>query len=130
MSLIWATGGRLWGFRFLLDGGYPDPLPIYERAFAGLRDEVEACRCVGDMVALRFPDPKHREDAAGRVIPHDFVVTEPLAAEIRSVEDGVQKVWCLVADLYEHIWESERPPSAEVVRSLLRSPLGGQSPTE
>ena len=34
MSLIWATRGRTWGFRFLRDGGFPDPLPVYDLAFS------------------------------------------------------------------------------------------------
>ena len=32
--LIWATRGRSWGFRFLLNAGLPDPLADYERSFA------------------------------------------------------------------------------------------------
>ena len=41
-GLIWATRGRTWGFRFLLDGGQADPLTTYERAFARLPDELTA----------------------------------------------------------------------------------------
>ena len=36
MTLIWATRGRTWGFRFLRDGGLEDPLDTYEEAFAGI----------------------------------------------------------------------------------------------
>ena len=111
VNLIWATRGRSWGFRFLLRDGYPDPLAAYERAFAGIEDEFIACRSVGQQVALRFPDPLGRKDAAGRVIPHDFVVMDDLADEIESIDDGRERVWPLVADLYAQVW-SGSPPSA------------------
>ena len=37
MSLIWATRGRTWGFRFLLNGGFADPL-------LGVRGRLLGCR--------------------------------------------------------------------------------------
>lgn len=118
MNLIWATRGRSWGFRFLLKGGYPDPLSAYEHAFASVEDEPTGCWRVGNDVALRFPDPLNREDAAGRVIPHDFVVLGTLANEIRSVDDGLQRVWPLVADIYARMW-SASPLSASAVQLAL-----------
>jgi hypothetical protein len=113
VSLIWATRGRTWGFRFLLDDGLEDPLREYEAAFADVGDEPEVCRRVGDRVALRFPDPLQRRDAAGRVIPHDFVVSGPLAERIGSVEDGLRHVWNRpgVADRFDRIWDEPSPPS-------------------
>ncbi len=119
MNLIWATRGRTWGFRFLLDGGYPDPLPVHEEAFAGLEDEREACRRLGERVALRFPDPLLRTDQAGRVIPHYFVAWGPVADGVASVEDGLQKIWPLIAGIYDQAWEAKLPPSAEAIRSAL-----------
>lgn len=118
MNLIWATRGRSWGFRFLLNGGYSDPLSAYESAFAGLEDELAVCRRVGERVALRFPDPLNREDAAGRIIPHEFVLVEPLAKDIRSIDDGLQRVWPLVADIYAQVW-SGNPPSAHAVQAAI-----------
>lgn len=106
MRLIWATRGRTWGFRFLSDGGFEDPLPVYDSAFAGLGDELDAWQRVGDKVALRFADPLGRKDRAGRVIPHEFVVFRPLADEIRSVEDGRRLVWDLVSAEYARLWEA------------------------
>ena len=117
MSLIWATRGRAWGFRFLQDGGFEDPLPVYETAFSGFNDKSEAWRRVAgtvalpEMVALRFPDPSGRRDQAGRVIPHDFVVLQPLADEVGSVEDGRRLVWPLVADEFTRVWELSKPTS-------------------
>lgn len=105
MKLIWATRGRTWGFRFLRNGGFSDPLPVYGDVFAGLEDELEAWRRVGDKAALRFSDPLGRKDKAGRVIPHEFVVFRPLADKIESVEDGRQLVWPLVAEEYARLWE-------------------------
>ncbi|GID93160.1 hypothetical protein ACFQFC_05175 [Amorphoplanes digitatis] len=114
MSLIWATRGRTWGFRFLLDGGFEDPLPEYDSAFSGAGDGPEICRRVGDRVALRFPDPLGRKDVADRVIPHEFVVFGPLADGIDSVEDGLRLVWrqSQVADEFARVWELPKPPSA------------------
>jgi len=109
--LIWATRGRSWGFRFLLKGGQSDPLRVYERSFADLGDEPTGYHRNAGNVALRFPDPLGRRDASGRLIPHEFVVLEDLADEIKSVEDGLEHVWPLVKEAYAGIWDSERPPS-------------------
>jgi hypothetical protein len=110
--LIWATRGRSWGFRFLLNGGLSDPLPDYERIFANLEDDPTTWHRAGGKVALRFPDPLGRRDSAGRVIPHEFVVFGDLADEIESVEDGLQHVWPRVAEAYARVWDAEGPPSA------------------
>lgn len=79
-----------------------------------MEGEAEGCRRVNAGVALRFPDPLNRKDAAGRIIPHDFLVTRPLADDIRSVEDGVRKVWPLVADLYAQVWSGKYPLAGAV----------------
>jgi hypothetical protein len=115
LSLVWATRGRSWGFRFLLDGGHADPLPAYERAFAGTEGDPVAFRRGGSVVALRFPDPEGRRDEAGRVIPQEVVVPPPLAEQIRSLEDGQRLVWPLLAETFARVWELPRPPSAAEV---------------
>ena len=112
MNLVWATRGRSWGFRFLLDGGHSDPLPAYERAFAGTEGESTVCRRVDGQVALRFTDPLGRRDEAGRPIPHDIVVLPPFADDVRSVDDGQRLVWPLLADTFARVWELPQPPSA------------------
>jgi len=127
---IWATRGRTWGFRFLLDGDYPDPLPAYDRVFSGVEDEPRLCVRVGAQVALRFPDPEDRRDAAGRIIPHEFVILEPLADEepladkINSVDDGLQKVWPLVSDVFARFWDTPRPPDAATIRTAIQRNSG------
>ena len=83
-----------------------------------MQDELTVCRREGEWVALRFLDPLSRQDAAGRVIPHDFVVMEALADDIESVDDGREKVWPLVADIYARAW-SGSPPTAKAVQSTL-----------
>lgn len=110
MNLIWATRGRTWGFRFLLDGGVDDPLPVYDEAFFGLEGQPRACRHVADKLALRFPDPEGRQDAAGRVIPHDFIVTGPLAEAVNTVDDGLEQIWPLVADRFARVWDQPKVP--------------------
>lgn len=110
-SYIWATRGRTWGFRFLRDGGLKDPLSVYEAAFSEIRDEPEAFGRVADKVAVRFVDPEGRQDASGRVIPHDFVLLGPWGEFVDSVEDGFRLIWPLVADEFERVWEEPAPPS-------------------
>ncbi|MCZ2818179.1 hypothetical protein [Modestobacter sp. VKM Ac-2984] len=118
MSLIWATRGRAWGFRFLRNDASGDPLVLYDAAFSGLEDSPEACRRVTateaqpEMVALRFPDPGGRRDRAGRVIPHDFVVLGALADELDSIETGRQRIWPLVAEDFQRVWELPQPSPA------------------
>jgi hypothetical protein len=120
MSLVWATRGRTWGFTFLRnESSEEDPLPVYDAAFSGLDDEPEAWQRVAtargrpEMVALRFPDPEARQDQAGRVIPHEFVVFGTVAEQIDSVETGRRLVWPLVADEFERIWEQPTPSSTD-----------------
>ncbi|MHA3835889.1 hypothetical protein ACXR8F_09235 [Terrabacter sp. AAH1] len=115
-QFIWATRGHSWGFRFLLDAGFDDPLPAYERAFAGLADHPTAWRRESRHLALRFPDPVGRRDAAGRVIPHEFVVFGDVAGDIGSVDDGVQTIWPIVEHAYARIWDSDKAPTANDLR--------------
>ena len=110
-TFIWATRGRTWGFRFLRRGGVEDPLRVYEDTFSKVGEQPEAWRRVGDKVALRFPDPYGRQDAAGRVIPHDFVLFGGWADGINSLEDGRQRVWPQVAVEFESVWDKAEPPS-------------------
>lgn len=113
MRLIWATRGRTWGFRFLNDGGFPDPLPVYDEIFANIGDDTEVWYRSGETVALRILDPLGRKDLAGRVIPHEFVIFPPLAEEINSVEDGRIRVWPKVADDFSRVWELPDPGRAD-----------------
>lgn len=114
MRLIWATCGKTWGFRFLLDGGFEDPLPVYDRYFSALGDESPAWRAFDDgTVALRFFDPDGRRDDAGRVIPHEFVVFDDRGIHdelwIDSAQTGFAKVWPEVKDKFEEIWDRPDP---------------------
>jgi len=119
VSLVWATRGRSWGFRFLLDGGFSDPIQPYDLAFAGTEGEPMLFQRVGRPVALRFPDPLGRCDEAGRVIPHDVVVSLPLADDLHSVEDGLRLVWPRLANAYARVWDHPQAPSeAEIRRAL------------
>jgi hypothetical protein len=113
VSFIWATRGRSWGFRFLRTAGISDPLLDYEAAFAGIEDAPQAWRRDANRVALRFPDPLGRQDRAGRVISHQFVVFEPLADEVHSVEDGLREVWPLVASRFAQVWDKPDPPTVD-----------------
>ncbi len=115
-QIIWATRGRSWGFRFLLDAGFEDPLSEYERAFAGASDAPTAYASSGDRVAFRFPDPDGRCDSSGRIIPHEFVIIGEVANEIRSVETGQRQVWPLVQDAFARTWMLAAAPQAADLR--------------
>jgi len=107
--MIWATRGRAWGFRFLLDGGFEDPLIAYSEAFSGIEDEVEVLRRRGDVVALRFLDPEGRRDRAGRPIAHDIVVFEGLAG-VTTAAEGRAAVWRGLEARYAEMWDG--PPGS------------------
>lgn len=62
-------------------------------------------------IALRFLDPLDRRDRSGRPIPHEFVLTGPDAADVQTVEDGIQKIWPLVAEYYDRVWAKNAAPS-------------------
>lgn len=105
MSIIWATRGENWGFRFVRDGGSPDVMKIYDDAFAGVGNStLEFCATPG-VIALRFPDPLGRKDRAGRVIPHEFVLTGTDAAGINSLDTAKHIIWPKFADEYAQIWD-------------------------
>lgn len=110
--MIWATRGRSWGFRFLARGGFDDPIHTYEQAFHGAETQQQVCRRRGPMVAVRFPDPEDRRDAAGRVIPHDFVILGPesVVERIDSIETARDVIWPEVAETFALVWLSDEPP--------------------
>lgn len=110
MTFIWVARGKDWGFRFLRDGGFEDPLPEFEAVLNSAElapDELSHCR---DKIALRLRDPERRADASGRPIVHDFVLYGELADRVHSVEDGLAVVWPLVADEYARVWSLPEPP--------------------
>ena len=109
MKMLWATNGHTWGARFLLDGGFPDPLVEYQRVFSSLGSPDELCQQLPDCTALRFADPLGRQDRAGRVIFHEFVLYGELAQQVATVDDGVRFVWPKVADAFARIWEQPDP---------------------
>ncbi|WP_344344413.1 hypothetical protein [Agrococcus versicolor] len=58
---------------------------------------------------LRFLDPLGRRDSAGREIPHEFVIFDPIDAPIETLDEGIARVWPMVADEYAAIWDRPRP---------------------
>lgn len=108
MKMIWATRGRNWGFRFLRNGGFKDPLREYEKAFDSHSTELQLWIPGSDLLTLRFPDPLDRKDAAGRSIAHDFVVFNPASELMKSFESAQQNVWADVAQEYSAVWDFER----------------------
>ena len=112
MSLLWATRGRTWGFRFLRSGGAEDPLLAYDELFDAVDgQQPEVFHRLGDRVALRFPDPERRTDAAGRIIPHEFVLSGAEADGVTSLAEGRARIWPLVAAEYAQVWGTAEPPA-------------------
>lgn len=110
MSFIWLTRGHRWGSEFLeeesAETGPWNSLTVYEDAFDAVMQQGEFCyRVSPERVALRLRDPDGRKDQAGRYIYHDFVLFEDLAERVRTVRDGVEIVWPLVADRYAEVWD-------------------------
>jgi len=110
VTLIWATRGRTWGFRFLLSGGFPDPLPEYEKAFAAVPGTAEAVLAGDGFVAARFLDPEGRCDQSGRPIPHEFVLYGDQAEGITTVQDARAILWPLVRERYAEVFDRAEPP--------------------
>lgn len=108
-AFIWATRGKNWGFRFLRTANLASPLRVYKAAFAGIEASPEAFQTRAGTVAFRFLDPEERRDAAGRVIPHEFVLFLPLPREITSVAEGLRLVWPLVRDDFARDWDQPLP---------------------
>lgn len=109
MKFIWATRGKNWGFRFLLDGGYVDPLEMYENAFEGNENQPSVYQSRHGLTAVRLEDPEGRVDRAGRVIQHDFVFRTEDANEINNMEDARALLWPMISEKYARIWEVESP---------------------
>ena len=108
--IIWSTLGKVWGHRFLLTGGSPDPLIERDRAFEGADPEAEVCHRHGPTLALRFIDPENRKDAAGRPILHELVVSGPESKGPMSLEEGIAAFWPALADEYSRVWDLQAPP--------------------
>lgn len=66
---------------------------------------------LGDRVALRFPDPEHRTDAAGRTIPHEFVLSGKEADGVCSLDEGRARIWPVVAGEYAEVWDAAEAPA-------------------
>lgn len=113
LAFIWATRGRNWGFRFLRTAGRPNPLEIYEAAFQGEMREPETFQIAPGTIAIRVPDPEGRRDAAGRVIPHEFVLFSPLPAKVSSAQDALELVWPLVKDDFARNWDQPSPMTTD-----------------
>jgi len=104
LRYIWATRGRDWGFRFLRNGGLQDPLSTYERAISPLGEERNAFQQTDEFIVVRFDDPDRRSDAAGRLIPHEFVLFHQAADSQPSFDDVRRLAWNEVSEYYNSIW--------------------------
>lgn len=109
MTIIWATRGKNWGFRFLSDGGEIDPLPSYLSAFENMETAGEFIRNQGGIVAARIFDPLGRQDHSGRVILHDFILRGSMSEGISTIDDVKAHIWPVVAEQYLESWRRLEP---------------------
>lgn len=112
MRFLWATRGRVWGFRFLSTGDLRSPLAKYQEVFAGREFTPDLFERIGTVIGLRFEDPLGRVDRSGRVIPHDFIVIEGFAKEMNSLEAARDALWPLVESEYASIYDLTAPPTS------------------
>ena len=94
--------------------GAEDPLLAYDELFDAANDQRPGVfRRLGDKVALCFPDPEQRTDAAGHLIPHEFVLSGPEADGVASLEEGRERVWLFVTAEYAEAWDAAEPPMVQ-----------------
>jgi hypothetical protein len=43
-----------------------------------------------------------------------------LTETINSVDDGIQRLWPFVSEVFRQSWDAPKPPDATVIRSALR----------
>lgn len=118
MIPIWVARGRSWGFRFLADGGYSEPLGVYERAFHGAEDDALVFRSVEVGLVLRFPDPLERLDSSGRMLAHDVILAGSHPG-LASFEQAVAMVWPRLEGAYALVWDQASPPTRDEVQARL-----------
>ncbi|ASM62284.1 hypothetical protein SEA_NIGHTMARE_8 [Arthrobacter phage Nightmare] len=109
-DLIHATRGKERGFSLYKTGGLNSPLAEYDKAFDDQQNSTVFKR-YGDnneKVAVRFPDPDGRKDAAGRVIPHEIILPEALSKGVTNLDEAVAKVWPMVRDNVEARYNDPR----------------------
>ena len=116
MNLVWATRGRSWGFRFLLDGD-TGPAPVYERPSQAPR-RVDFVRRVNAHVAPRFLIPG--ADANGRSA-HPQTGRTPLLADDGRPSRMSAFVWLLLSDTFARVW------NCRATAMDIQGPGGGRS---
>lgn len=107
MSIVWATRGNTWGFRFLRDGGHRKILETYNRAFSNVSDDQEVFHQNVDSIAARIADPLNRKDRSGRTIPHEFVLMGEDMHGIKSIDDVKTMIWPCFSTEYQEIWNAD-----------------------
>jgi hypothetical protein len=135
-GVIHATRGKEKGFGFYEKGGLMDALDEYTSAFGTNSDGGTLFKRVGDnneKVAFRFMDPDGRKDRAGRLIPHEVILPEPLSKGVTNLDEAVAKVWPMIKDNVEAKYEdkpkSPKPPTSTKPKPPSQYPMTPIIPT-
>ena len=111
-DLIYATRGKHQGHQFLRTGGTPDYFSVFDSmGLNELNAGVEFVRQATDgtrKVAAQIQDPLGRTDVSSRPIQHHFVIPENMSGEIRTPLDVHEKIWPLVKDDYDQLYDRPR----------------------
>ncbi|WP_430591393.1 hypothetical protein [Humidisolicoccus flavus] len=63
-----------------------------------------------EFAVLRFADPEGRQDSAGRLIPHEFVLIKGDYPHFTSLNQARDFIWPQVLDEYALVWNSDVAP--------------------
>lgn len=99
-SVVMASRGKNRGFRFIKNGGVPDPLVEYMKSSL-LKSETQGFeKYDGGKVAVSFLNPDGLKDKSGRVIPISLVIPKSQATGINSTDDVLKSVWPQIKDAF------------------------------
>jgi hypothetical protein len=133
-GIIHATRGKNKGFSFYDKGGLTEALDEYTSAFGSDSEGGTLFKRVGnngEKVAARFNDPDGRKDRAGRVIPHEVILPEPLAKGVTNLDEAIAKVWPMIKDTVESRYDppnfdatpKPKAPSPYPTTPLIKTPI-------
>lgn len=109
VGIVHAARGKSAGWTFPGHGGLSDPVKEHLRAGFAEKGGLNRFWRYGDRnekIAARLLDPEGRKDWTGRDIFHELMLPESLAKQIQKFEDINEKVWPMIKDKYQAIYDA------------------------